>query len=117
MICGMLLIITGVVASLITGQPTAIIPAPFGLLIALGGFVAIKKPEFKKHAMHVNALLALIGILATLMGMVAGLQYLFGLEIERPVAAAVQSAMFILCFIYMYFSVRSFVRARSEVLR
>lgn len=116
-LAGIALIIIGVMASLLTGQPTAIIPAPFGLLIALSGFVALKKPSAKKHAMHVSAALALIGLLATLTGAIAGLQYVFGIEIERPLAAAVQSSMFVVCTIYIYFAARSFVEARSNRLK
>lgn len=114
--CGILLILTGVLASWLSGQPTALIPAPFGLLIGLSGIIALKKPNLKKHAMHVSAALALIGVLLTIPGAIGGIQYIFGVEIERPLAAAVQSAMFIICLILTYFSVRSFIQARSERL-
>lgn len=114
---GVVLILIGVVASLLTGQPTALIPAPFGFLIALSGFIALKKPGAKKHAMHVSAALALIGLLATLTGAISGIQFLFGLEIERPLAVAVQSAMFVVCSVYIYFAVRSFVEARNNRLK
>jgi uncharacterized membrane protein HdeD (DUF308 family) len=116
-LCGVLLIITGVAASLLSGQPTAVIPAPFGLLLAISGIIALKKPDLKKHTMHFAAVLALIGLLLTITGVIAGIQYLFGVEIQRPLAAAVQSAMFLICAVFTYFAVRSFVQARSERLR
>ncbi len=43
---------------------TALIPAVFGTLILLCGFVSAFKPALAKHFMHVSALLGLIGTLA-----------------------------------------------------
>ncbi|MEM6641271.1 MAG: hypothetical protein AAF610_15390 [Pseudomonadota bacterium] len=59
---GVALIILGVGSYLIAGQTsvTALIPAFFGLPLALAGLVATRD-ALRKHAMHVAALIALLG--------------------------------------------------------
>ena len=54
---GILLIGLGVGGFFGTGaaHPTALIPAAFGLVLALLGLVALLKPNLRKHVMHVAA--------------------------------------------------------------
>lgn len=111
---GVLLIVVGLGASLITGQPTAAIPAPFGVLIALFGFTALKKENLKKHMIHAAVVLALLGVLATFTGVVNGLRIIAGAEVVRPLAALVQTLMFVVCAGYVTAAVRSFIAARKK---
>lgn len=111
---GLLLIVIGLSASLITGQPTAAIPAPFGVLIGLFGFIAMKKENLKKHMIHAAVVLAFLGVLATVTGVVNGIRILAGAEVGRPLAALVQSLMFVVCAGYVTAAVRSFIAARKK---
>jgi len=111
---GVLLIVIGLSASLITGQPTAAIPAPFGILISLFGFIALKKENLKKHMIHAAVILAFLGVLATFTGVVNGLRIIAGAEVARPLAALVQTLMFVVCAGYVTAAVRSFIAARKK---
>lgn len=67
LITGLLLIFVGIVGY--AGQPegskspTALIPAVFGGIIALCGVAVAIKEGLKKHAMHLAAAVALVGML------------------------------------------------------
>ena len=65
---GALLVVFGVGAYVYSGQAsvTALIPSIFGLGILLPGYVAYKNSDLAKHAMHVTAVFALLGILGSL---------------------------------------------------
>ncbi len=92
---------------------TALIPAFVGAAFAICALVATT-PNRRKHAMHVAALLALIGIGGSATGIPAAIRHLQGEVIERPEAAWGRSAMAILCLVFLVFAIRSFVRARRS---
>ena len=48
-----------------TASLTALIPAAFGLILALFGLVSFLKPGLRKHAMHAAAVLTLIGFVVS----------------------------------------------------
>lgn len=90
---------------------TALIPAFFGAVLLVAGLLALKD-NLRKHAMHGAAGLALLGIVATVPGVVKFFQWLGGGDIARPDAAKAQAAMCLLTVLYLALSVRSFINAR-----
>lgn len=95
--------------------PTALIPAYFGLPITLAGLLAMLKPSWRKHAMHVVAMLALIGLLMPgFMVLRTLLAAVGGAEIARPAALALQAIMAVACGVLLALCIRSFITARRE---
>ena len=69
-ICGSLLVIIGLVGygyGLMNGNAslTALIPAAFGFVLEICGFVAKSKEPLRKHLMHVAVVVALLGFIMT----------------------------------------------------
>jgi len=103
---GVLLILQGVGFYLgtETKSMTALIPAFFGLPIAVLGSVALKE-SLRKHAMHAAVALALLALLAPI-GRIASAGFKFS-------AAGVSLVlMIVLCGILLVLGVKSFVDAR-----
>ena len=98
---------------------TALIPAFFGLPIALLGALATVKPKMRELSMHLVVLLALLGAIGA--GM-QGLPKLGALitdreSLERPFAVLVQNVMAGLCALLVVLCVMSFVKARKRKKR
>lgn len=110
---GLLLIALGVGGFLGTGSehPTALIPAGLGLLLALLGALALKE-GLRKHAMHVAAVVGLVGAAGGAFMLLR--PFLKGTGIERPVAYACTAAMSALCLAFVGLCVNSFVQARRR---
>lgn len=108
-IIGALLILTGVIFYLVTmSSVTALIPAFFGLLIFLCGWIGARRPAWNRHAMHAAAALALIAILGSVMPAFSSLAAGTGLT-----AAVVEQLLtIILCLVLLVMAVRSFIAAR-----
>jgi hypothetical protein len=105
---GVLLSVLGVVLVALTGAPTALIPAGFGVvLIALG--VAARKPKARMHAMHGAALVALIGFLMPAWRAISALAR--GEEIGRPSVIGML-IMAALCAVFLVLCINSFIAAR-----
>jgi hypothetical protein len=89
-------------------QVTALIPAFFGAALIVLGLVA-RNDKFRMHAMHLAALVGLVGFAMpaymVIKGLVAGDP--FGLAKQE------QSAMAVLCFIFVALCVKSFIDARK----
>ncbi len=116
-IFGTILIIMGVAGYFGTGREsvTALIPAFFGLPLILLGVLACKKPNLRKHVMHVAVLLGLLAIGGTFKGMLSLPTLLTNsAELERPTAVGVQSAMCIMSLIYVALCIASFIKARRS---
>ncbi len=92
---------------------TALIPAFFGIPIAILGAVAMAKPGARKHAMHAAVMLGLLGFLGTIGGLIKAIQWMAGTAPERPAAVAIQAIMAVLCAIFIALCVRSFIAARK----
>jgi hypothetical protein len=109
---GGLLIALGLAGWVATGQqsPTALIPAAFGLLLAVLGYLA-RKENLRKHAMHGAAMVGLLGFLGSARGL-AGLPAFLSGEAERPAAVVSQAVMAAACLVFVGLCVRSFVAAR-----
>ncbi len=110
---GVALIILGLAGYFLTGAVslTALIPAAFGLVIALLGLIA-RDERKRKHAMHAAVVVALLGFL----GSVRGLRHIgdvFDGTAVRPAAIVAQTIMAVLTLGYIVMAVRSFVKARS----
>jgi len=112
---GALLIILGLVGFLATGHthPTALIPAGFGLLLAIFGLLA-DTPDTKRRMlfMHIAVTLGLLGFLATVMGLIQWFQLMSGKYFAFPSAVQSKAAMCLLCLIFVILCVRSFIAAR-----
>ena len=110
---GVLLILQGIVFWGLTGfEParfTAAIPAFFGILIGGLGLVAGQVPAARMHVMHLNVLLALLGIAG---GVV---MFVKGLGSDEPSAAKLidQGLLAVFCAVYVVFCVQSFIAARA----
>jgi hypothetical protein len=110
---GLLLVALGVGGFVGTGSVhlTALIPAGFGLALGLLGLVALKD-GLRKHAMHLAAMVGLIGAVGGAVMLL--LPVIKGAAIEFPVAYACQSALTVLCLIFVGLCVNSFVQARRR---
>jgi hypothetical protein len=111
---GLILIALGVGGYFMSGgvSMTALIPAFFGLPLAILGLVA-RKPGARKHAMHVAAVLALLGFGGSFPGLLKLFTLLSGGEVARPAAVYAQSVMAVLSAIFLVLCIRSFIAARK----
>ena len=115
MLFGGLLTALGVVAYtspdlLGTGEPfkiSALSPAFLGLPIALAGLVAALKPSLLKHAMHVAAVLGLLGIVG---GFVPVALRNFNFD---TAAVKVGVGMTLLSVVFVGLCVKSFIDAKK----
>lgn len=102
---GVLLVVLGVSSFIATQTSiTALIPAFFGVPIMVLGIVAFN-PRFRKHAMHVAMLIALIGIGGAGQRLMAATEW-------KPLANGSQLAMVVLCAVYLGLGIKSFIDAR-----
>jgi hypothetical protein len=111
---GIFLIVVGLVGygSSETHAPTALIPAGFGVVLALLGVLALKD-SLRKHAMHLAAMVGLIGLLgAAGMGVPKLITMLSGGNVERPLAVISQVVMAAACLVFVGLCVKSFIDAR-----
>ncbi|MHB8897935.1 MAG: hypothetical protein ACYC6Y_04245 [Thermoguttaceae bacterium] len=110
-VIGILLILEGVgfYAGAEDRSVTALIPAFFGLPIAVLGCVAMKA-SWRKHAMHAAVGLAMLGLLAPL-GRIASVGLNFSL------AGVSQLLMIGLCAVLLVLGVKSFIDARRRRAR
>jgi uncharacterized membrane protein len=110
---GILLTLLGILSYTVTGAAswTALIPAFVGIPLFLLGLFA-RNEKARKHLMHAAVVLALVGFLGSIPGLLALPALLSGGEVARPAAAAVQSVMAVLCLVFVIFAVRSFIQAR-----
>lgn len=113
-ICGVLLILVGIAGyayGMSTGHasPTALIPAIFGLFLALLGIVSRMKDDLRKHLMHAAAAIALIGFILTAGRLVMNLS-----NLTLSAAVLSQLAMALICLIFVVMAVKSFADARRN---
>ena len=110
---GVALIIVGLAGYFLTGAVslTALIPAGFGVVLAVSGLIA-RDERKRKHAMHAAVVVALLGFLGSVRGLLQ-IGDLFNGTAARPAAIVSQSIMAVLTLGYIVMAVRSFVRART----
>jgi hypothetical protein len=109
---GAALIVLGLGSYALTGgvSPTALIPAAFGVLLLLAGVLA-RNERMRMHAMHGAVLVALLGFLGSVRG-VMGLGTVLDGTAVRPAAIVAQTIMAVLTLVYVVLAVRSFIAAR-----
>jgi len=118
-ITGLFLIAIGLVGYFGTGMVswTALIPALFGLPLAILGWIALKE-HLRKHAMHAAVMVGLLGFIGAAYSFSKPLRVLLsGQELERPIAAVMQGIMVLTCAIFVGLCVKSFVDARRARAR
>lgn len=106
---GLALIALGLAGYFGTGQAsvTALIPAGFGVVLLLLGVLALKD-SLRKHAMHLAAMVGLLGIVGGLVRLVQK-----GIDVSRP-ASLCTLLMTLLCAGFVALCVRSFIMARRR---
>jgi hypothetical protein len=110
---GVALIVVGIAGYFGTGRQswTALIPAIFGVVLAVLGWLAFD-PNKRKHAMHAAAALAVLGIAGTVPGVIKLFRWMGGTEPERPAAVISQTITALLLLVFVILCVRSFIEAR-----
>jgi hypothetical protein len=94
-------------------SPTVFIPAGFGVLIALCGVIALKD-SFRKHAMHMAAMVGLLGGIGSL-GMGGSMLAKLGTDkAPTPDKLGAFASTAILCLVFVALCVRSFIQARKN---
>ena len=112
-ICGVLLILIGLIGygyGMSTGaaSPTALIPAAFGLVIAVLGAIAASKPDLHKHLMHGAVIVALLGFVIPAIRLLMKIS-----QLTMSAAMVSQLAMALVCLVFVILAVRSFIAARA----
>ena len=87
---------------------TALIPAFFGLPLAILGALAIQE-NFRKHAMHAAVIVGLLGFVG---GAFSFFRPLLSGSDLKPMAATMQALMALTCAVFVALCVKSFVDAR-----
>ncbi len=106
----LLLGIAGYVYGLVATEhasPTALIPAVFGIILLILGYLANKKENLRKHLMHAAILVALLGFIAVAIRLVPRLG-----ELTLSAAVISQLLMAVICLLFVVLAVKSFVDAR-----
>ena len=111
--CGLSLILVGLVGyiyGIMDGKAsvTALIPAFFGIVIAILGALAQSKESLRKHLMHGALLVALIGFIVPL-ARVLSLP-----KIALTPAVISQLAMALICILFVIIGLQSFFNARRS---
>lgn len=113
-ISGILLILIGIIGyvfSLFDGNTslTALIPAAFGLLLLIFGFVAKSNENLRKHLMHAAVVVGLLGFLIPTARLVSQAS-----NLKVSLAVLSQAAMALICLFFVILSVQSFINARRN---
>jgi len=92
---------------------TALIPAFFGVPLIIFGWLGLNE-KYLKHTMHGAAVLMLLGFAGTVSGLIKFFKMLAGVQPERPAAVTVQAIMALLCLMFLFFAVKSFIDVRKN---
>ncbi|MFP4310903.1 MAG: hypothetical protein ACLFS9_02830 [Nitriliruptoraceae bacterium] len=114
-VTGVVLVLLGIggYAATSAASVTALLPAVLGLPILVLGLWAGNEDR-RRTAIHAALVLALLGLLGTLMNVVELPAVLSGGDVERPTAVVVSSLTALVCAIYLGIGIRSFVAARRS---
>lgn len=108
-IFGTLMILLAIGFFIATGmvEKTALIPGAFGVLLLICGGIALKGESARKHAMHVAAMIGLIGVLTVGMAIAKIAKGAFNI-------AAVEMLIFSgLSLVFLILCIKSFIDARK----
>lgn len=92
---------------------TALIPTFLGIPMLILGWLGLNE-KYLKHAMHGAAVLMLLGFAGTISGLIKFFNLLCGAETARPAAVTVQAIMAVLCFVFLFFAIKSFIDVRRK---
>ena len=92
-------------------SPTALIPAFFGGLIGVCGVLALN-PKYRKHAMHLAAMVGLLGAIGGFMPLIRQYNKTGSFDPTKPSAVA-GGLMILICAVFVGLCVNSFIRARK----
>lgn len=111
---GILLVVFGIASYVTTGGTslTAFIPSVIGAGLAVCGLVALRNERARPHAMHLAALLALVGVFGTISALLQLPALVSGDSVPRRPAVVARIGMALILLVYVGFSVKSFVDAR-----
>jgi hypothetical protein len=114
---GVVLVLLGAWGFLGTGSqhPTALIPAYFGLALAVSGALALTEDAKRRMlVMHIAVTVGLLGFIGSAARAVMELVKAHGEPLGDTAAVAVrfQVAMAVICLVYVGLCVRSFIAAR-----
>ena len=111
-----LLVALGLVGYVGTGSqhPTALIPAGFGVLLGIFGFLAISPSEARRKLfMHINVTIGLVAFLGGASEAVRGYMHAVSAGLQPDlIALASKITMAGLMLVYVVLCVRSFIAAR-----
>ena len=112
---GIILVLLGVLTYMGTGSqfPTSLIPAIFGVLLAILGFLS-RTTDLKRRAlfMHIAVTVGLLGFLGTAKSIVDYIRMKQGVQFKLPTAVDEKAAMAVLLLIFTLLCVRNFVQSR-----
>jgi hypothetical protein len=111
-VCGSILVLIGLagyVYGLSSGHasPTALIPAAFGLVIAILAAIGRARDSLRKHMMHIAVLFGLLGFILPAGRLLANYN-----SFALGAATISQIAMALVCLIFVILAVKSFIDAR-----
>ena len=111
---GLALVVLGIVAYVGSGADsvTALIPSVLGLVLA-GLGLAGRDESRRALMMHIAVLVALVGFLGSVMGVVDLPDLIAGDPVERPWAVAAQSIMAAVLLVFLVLAIKSFIDARK----
>lgn len=112
---GIVLIVVGVVAYVITGMAsvTALIPAFFGIvLVALG--VMGRTDRLQKPSLYAALVVAVLGLFGSVSGIPQVITYLSGADIARPAASITRAIMALILLVLVAVLARSVVAIRRR---
>ena len=110
-VLGIVLVVLGVGAYTLSdfASITALIPALFGVLIAILGVVGRQQTDRRRLAAYGIGLLAVLGVLGSMRGIPDIITLLTGEAVESTIAAVSQGAMIVICLVLLA-AVIQFVR-------
>ena len=112
---GVVLILLGAWGFISTGSehPTALIPAYFGLALAISGMLASGDDAKKRMLwMHIAVTAGLLGFLGSGAMAIVETVKAHGGPLAHPAAVESQVAMAVICLVFVGLCVRSFIAAR-----
>ena len=98
--------------SLVTKAFTALIPAFFGVALILCGVISTLAPDMRKHAMHIAAVVGVLGVIGALARPISKLIQGGTVDLNAAPERS-QLIMALLSLIFVILCVRSFIQARK----
>ncbi len=114
-VCGALLVADGFVGyaqqEVDKVSPTALIPAGFGIVLMLCGFLALNA-KLRKHVMHLAVIVGLVGAIGGFMPLIRQYNKTGSFDPKTPSAISGE-LMILICVVFVGLCVKSFIDARK----